>query len=237
MLIALCRAPEPIVESATCATHERADRQRQGPGQRIPVPRLEQHVQPERPAADKQAPDDHRTAQLQNAASHRWFRLGVAARLLERALDEHDTLALQVDPELLDVTEARGRVAPGHFDRAGRKRALDELGFVGRSVDAVRPLQCVEPQADRARAVDGGDGRIGCRPGGEAGDLSARAQTDGEIPGRRLLIAAVGRAGVGHTHPPLRHRTFADRVACRREAGHRRDIADAERGLEVDVGA
>ena len=86
-------------------------------------------------------------------------------------------------------------------------------------------------------AVDGGDGRIGCRPGGEAGDLSARAQTDGETSRARLLVVAVGSAGVGYPHPPLRHRTFADRVACRREAGHRRDIADAKRGLEVDVGA
>ena len=91
--------------------------------------------------------------------------------------------------------------------------------------------QRVEPQGDRARAIDGGDGGIGCRSGGEAGNLSARTQTDAETAGRRLLIVAVGIAGVRNTHPPLRNRTFADRVACRGEAGHRRDVVDVERRL------
>ena len=151
-------------------------------------------------------------------ASHRWFRLGVAARLLECALDEHDTLAPQVDAQLLDVTEARRRVAPGHFDRAGRKRALDELEFVGRSVDAVCLLQCVEPQGRSRRARStAAMAESAAVPVAKLATCPRGLRRTLKLPGGGVLIAAVGSAGVARRRPatPQPHLRGSPRVPRR----------------------
>ena len=239
MLSALCRAPE---SDGARARPVRATSAQIASGRGLVNASqfrvLNSTYRPNDPAADEHAADDHRAAQLQHAASHRWFRLGVAARLLECPLDEHDTLALQVDPQLLDVPEALGRVAPGHFDRAGWKRALDELEVVGRRVDAERPLQCVEAQG-RSRAARSAAATVASAalPVAKLATCPRGLNRTLKLAGRRRLIATVGIAGVRDADAPLRNCTFADRLACRGEAGHRRDIADVERGLEFDVGA